>query len=248
MKKERRQEALQKFLYLIKQDLDREKKGAVGIENLAKAIAEAPKVDNAHHDISDKVYYMKSMLMYLEGARCKIENALADIEGRQRTNTAITQYMRYQRDKQGLPQTILKVPTWARDDCLNCGESTGSSSPDWNERDRGAGDGTSSNRPDTDFDEFSSEESEHTEEVFDETEDAKADLINAPSIGRCRVIYDYDSNMFDELTIRCGETINLHDKQEDGWWLGELNGVVGIFPATYVEMIAESVSDTSDKV
>ena len=31
-----------------------------------------------------------------------------------------------------------------------------------------------------------------------------------------------------------GDVINVHDKQEDGWWLGELNGTVGIFPATYV--------------
>ena len=102
-------QALQKFVFIIKQDLDREKKGAIGTENLAKAIAEDTKIDNAHHDISDKLYYIKSMFLYLEGARCKIENALADQEGRQRSNKTITQYMRYQRDKQGLPQTILKV-------------------------------------------------------------------------------------------------------------------------------------------
>lgn len=51
-------QALQKFLYLVNQDLEREKKGAIGIETLAKAIAEAPKIDNAHHDISDKLYYV----------------------------------------------------------------------------------------------------------------------------------------------------------------------------------------------
>lgn len=49
------------------------------------------------------------MLLYLEGTRCKVDNALADIEGRQRINNPITQYMRHQRDKQGFPQTILKV-------------------------------------------------------------------------------------------------------------------------------------------
>ena len=41
--------------------------------------------------------------------------------------------------------------------------------------------------------------------------------------------------MYDELTIRVGDVINIHDKQADGWWLGELGGTVGIFPATYVE-------------
>ena len=41
--------------------------------------------------------------------------------------------------------------------------------------------------------------------------------------------------MYDELTIHVGDIINIHDKQADGWWLGELHGTVGIFPATYVE-------------
>ena len=58
-----------------------------------------------------------------------------------------------------------------------------------------------------------------------------------PSIGQCRALYDYTANMYDELTIRTGDIINIHDKQEDGWWLGELKGQVGIFPATYVEDI-----------
>ncbi len=56
-------------------------------------------------------------------------------------------------------------------------------------------------------------------------------------IGRCRAIYDYTANMYDELTIRYGDVINVHDKQEDGWWLGECDGKIGIFPATYVETI-----------
>jgi hypothetical protein len=58
-----------------------------------------------------------------------------------------------------------------------------------------------------------------------------------PSIGQCNALYDYSANMYDELSIRVGDIINIHDKQEDGWWLGELRGQVGIFPATYVEDI-----------
>lgn len=34
-----------------------------------------------------------------------------------------------------------------------------------------------------------------------------------------------------------GDLIEVHAKQEDGWWLGALNHKVGIFPATYVEEI-----------
>ena len=39
--------------------------------------------------------------------------------------------------------------------------------------------------------------------------------------------------------LMCGHlrSISDHNKQVDGWWLGELKGQVGIFPATYVEDI-----------
>ena len=57
----------------------------------------------------------------------------------------------------------------------------------------------------------------------------------SPGLGRCRVLYDYTANLYDELSIKVGDVINIHDKQADGWWLGELQGQVGIFPATYVE-------------
>ncbi len=58
-----------------------------------------------------------------------------------------------------------------------------------------------------------------------------------PSIGQCHALYDYEANLYDELTIKAGDVINIHDKQADGWWLGEISGNIGIFPATYVEEI-----------
>ena len=56
-------------------------------------------------------------------------------------------------------------------------------------------------------------------------------------IGQCRAIYDYTANMYDELSIKYGDVINIHHKQEDGWWVGECDNRQGIFPATYVESI-----------
>ena len=89
------------------------------------------------------------------------------------------------------------------------------------------------------------------------------------AIGQCHVIYDYESRQPDELTIRQGTTsltastlpfpcssslfllllhqrcifsddvINIYDKQDDGWWLGELGGRVGVFPGSYVQDTTE---------
>ena len=39
------------------------------------------------------------------------------------------------------------------------------------------------------------------------------------------------------MIYRYGDVINIHHKQEDGWWVGECNDTTGIFPATYVETI-----------
>lgn len=35
-----------------------------------------------------------------------------------------------------------------------------------------------------------------------------------------------------------GDLIDVHIKQDDGWWVGAIKDRVGIFPATYVEEIA----------
>lgn len=34
-----------------------------------------------------------------------------------------------------------------------------------------------------------------------------------------------------------GDLIDVHIKQDDGWWVGAIKERVGIFPATYVEEI-----------
>jgi nostrin len=54
-------------------------------------------------------------------------------------------------------------------------------------------------------------------------------------IGRCKALYSYTPKLYDELELEPGDIIEIHTKQEDGWWLGKLNNNIGIFPATYVE-------------
>lgn len=57
-------------------------------------------------------------------------------------------------------------------------------------------------------------------------------------LGRCKALYNYTPKLYDELELNPGDIIEVHAKQEDGWWLGALRNQVGIFPATYVEEIA----------
>lgn len=57
-------------------------------------------------------------------------------------------------------------------------------------------------------------------------------------LSRCKALYSYTPKLYDELELTPGDIIEVHVKQEDGWWLGALGNHVGIFPATYVEEFA----------
>jgi CD2-associated protein len=54
---------------------------------------------------------------------------------------------------------------------------------------------------------------------------------------RARVLYDYDAEQPDELTIRVNDVIENVTPAEPGWFCGKLRGVVGYFPDNYVERI-----------
>ena len=71
MNQERRRENLARCLRIIRSDIEREKKGKAGVENLAKALQETPKFGNedSQQDVLEKLQHMKSMLTYLEATR-----------------------------------------------------------------------------------------------------------------------------------------------------------------------------------
>lgn len=58
----------------------------------------------------------------------------------------------------------------------------------------------------------------------------------------CRAIYDYEPSGSDELAFQEGQVIRIlrkvvHDDVDDGWWEGEIDGQVGIFPSLMVEAL-----------
>ncbi|KAK9500523.1 hypothetical protein O3M35_001771 [Rhynocoris fuscipes] len=225
MNRDRRKQALINLLQLIRADLERERRGKVGVENLARALKQTPTFasEDSQQNVHDKLHHMRSMLTYLEAARYKVQSALAELEGGSAVSHPLAGHIHVTRDRQGYQQSVLKVPHWVHNETLDLS----SEYSDW--VDRGTADGTSV-QPDSDFDEFSSQGSE---------KDFETSVIKVPEATpqRCKALYNYTANLYDELTLNPGDIINIHDKQPDGWWLGELNGVVGIFPATYVEEI-----------
>lgn len=52
---------------------------------------------------------MKSMLTYLEGARYKVHNALAELDSKPKSGHPLATHITITRDKAGLQQSVLKV-------------------------------------------------------------------------------------------------------------------------------------------
>jgi len=116
MNRERRREALAKFLRVVKSDIDRETKGMGGVENLAKALQETPKFggEESQQDVQEKLQHMRSMLTFLEATRFKVLNSLLEMEGRPRIHHPLSAYLEMAKDKNGLIKTRLKIPYWSR--------------------------------------------------------------------------------------------------------------------------------------
>lgn len=316
MNRERRKQSLVKLLQLIRQDLDRERRSRNSLKGFSQTFE--PNVEG-NQNIADKLYHIRSMLTYLEGARYKLQSALFELDHKPRSSHPLAQHIQITRDRTGLQTSVLKVPLWLkneqeedddgqesstnggcsgsdvggdRGECLDIKNDTlikhmaqkygrveedhyssnksnkvitspEENGPTW---DRGVADGVS-NQPDSDFDEFSSQDEEedrsvasgiershhsnghhvHNAHVTGSSAEDTADNGSANNsgvqstsvvVGRCRALFNYTPKLYDELELQPGDILDIHIKQEDGWWLGALRGQVGIFPATYVEEIA----------
>ncbi|XP_026674604.1 uncharacterized protein LOC108631330 isoform X2 [Ceratina calcarata] len=249
MNRERRKQALVRVLHLIRQDLERERRGREGLETLHRAFVATPAfaADESTQNVTEKLHHMRSMLLYLEAAKYKVGGTLAEVEGSKRGKHPFAEYILVSRDKQGLQQSVLKIPSWAKNESfeiqteedddieVRLAKDHDAVSRQW--VDRTAGDGNSENPPDeddfSDFDEFSSQSEDNNNQDVDTVETS----VKPDGTEQCRAIYQYSANLNDELSLSPGDLITVHQKQPDGWWIGECKGRTGIFPATYVQVI-----------
>eukprot|EP01087_Luapelamoeba_hula_P008905 TRINITY_DN2266_c1_g1_i1.p1 TRINITY_DN2266_c1_g1~~TRINITY_DN2266_c1_g1_i1.p1 ORF type:complete len:505 (+),score=129.05 TRINITY_DN2266_c1_g1_i1:107-1621(+) len=64
-----------------------------------------------------------------------------------------------------------------------------------------------------------------------------------------KALYAYNSVEDTEISFNAGDLINVTFKDESGWWEGELNGRVGVFPSNHVEVLpTTSSSNTSTSI
>ncbi|XP_064647417.1 nostrin-like isoform X3 [Lineus longissimus] len=221
MDKERRIYALRTYLYYLEADIEREQKGREGVEKLLDVYRNKPNYGDTEtqDDVKNKLAGLNATMNFLEAGKYKITSAMAAANGEPKPEYTFAQYIERTKDKQGLPQSILRVPPALR------GETPGFRST-YNvpgSRPPAVGRQVDSMYDEDEFDNY-------------DGDDFGADGADGhAAIGECQALYDYQGTQPDELTIHAGDIIRLEHKEGDGWWHGELNGQRGIFPATYVK-------------
>ncbi|XP_064455210.1 nostrin-like isoform X2 [Ornithodoros turicata] len=224
MQPDRRRQALEALLQMLMRDLETERKGKQGVENLAKVFQESPKFGSADAQIkvNENLKQLRLMLAFLEASRHKVQCVLMGLESRPRPHHPLAAHLELRRDRHGLPQTVLKVPPWVgmrEADVIPESPVTDDRSVKRSPSgEREPADGW----PDT---------------STDTEDDAEQRLCLGADGGlhQCRALYDYSPQQDDELPLNVGDIITLHTKTEEGWWYGEVGGTCGLFPATYVE-------------
>eukprot|EP01135_Chromosphaera_perkinsii_P006897 Nk52_evm52s621 gene=Nk52_evmTU52s621 len=71
-------------------------------------------------------------------------------------------------------------------------------------------------------------------EHYGQVEDVAAEVEQGGEI-IARAMHDYDPVNEGDLELREGDTVKVLEKVNEGWWKGEFNGEIGMFPANYVE-------------
>lgn len=61
----------------------------------------------------------------------------------------------------------------------------------------------------------------------------------ANAVLKAKVIYEYKAENPDELHLNVGDVIVVLDQnlEDVGWWKGDLNGKIGVFPDNFVELM-----------
>ncbi|ELR15570.1 SH3 domain containing protein [Acanthamoeba castellanii str. Neff] len=70
-----------------------------------------------------------------------------------------------------------------------------------------------------------------------------ADIL---ACGKVVALFDFTGDNDKKISFKRGDTINVLQKlQEEGWWEGELNGQVGLFPSNYVRLVEMNTTPAS---
>ncbi|XP_028846652.1 nostrin isoform X1 [Denticeps clupeoides] len=227
---ERRRDAVTAKLQRLESHIAKTRKDHEGLEKILKTSSENPSAkDDLSTEESEQLLDETTLkLDLLEVTHCKLSAVIAELEGKPKHLHRFSDSVTKWKDKDCEHSTVqLPRPVKTKKRPLRSRQATRRSvmykGPVKNgpsEEAQPPGDpGPARRRADTNSSVGSDE---------GEAEDMA-------SVGRCRALYDFTSERDDELRMKEGDTIDIFQKGDDGWWFGALNGQRGHFPSTYVE-------------
>ncbi|XP_026073229.1 nostrin [Carassius auratus] len=240
MGKDRRKDAIRTKLQRLEDCITKAKSDREGLEKMVKVYREQPNFSNQKNLEETEQSLDEAILKLdlLEATHCKLTQSLAEIEGkpksRHRFSDSITKWKEKDCEHSVVqlsrPVRIKKTPFRSRQSMrssvINKSALT-NQSPD-----------PTSEEPSTettDVMHYNTDEQQSgpvNGSVSESEEDKGSELC---SVGRCKALYSFTSEREDELNINEGDVLDIFQKDDTGWWFGELNGQRGHFPSTYVE-------------
>ncbi|XP_043104072.1 nostrin isoform X2 [Puntigrus tetrazona] len=236
MGKDRRRDGIRTKLQRLEDCIAKTKSDREGLEKMVKAYTEQPNFSNQKNLEETEQSLDEAILKLdlLEATHCKLTHSLAEIESKPKSKHRFSDSITKWKEKDGehsvvqlsRPVRIKKTPFRSRQSMRSA--AINKSAP-------------TAQTPDTTAEEPSAEtagvahnntDGQQSGPVNGSTSESEEDK---GSLGRCKALYSFTSEKEDELNINEGDVLDIFQKDDTGWWFGELNGRRGYFPSTYVK-------------
>ncbi|XP_033022421.1 nostrin isoform X1 [Lacerta agilis] len=218
IEKERRQASIKAKVLRVQKDLEKALQDKTGLERMLNAYTESPQFSDAknQNDITEQLDETSLKVILLQANHFKLATVLAEIE---------------QMPKPVEPWNC--ISKWKEKDCVHHSVAITCPVKKKHFKQTLSTEATSEEGINRSCPPVAVSNSKPTT-----LPPENGDLV----YGTCTALYDYHAEREDELCLNKGDVIEIHQKEEDGWWYGSLNGKIGIFPATYVEELIPSTT------
>jgi len=235
MEETRRRLALESKIKKVERQLFAERKARKGLSRLNSVYTDNPSFSDqsTQQDVGFQLLHANSVINLLEVSVFRLNEAISKVGHYTPTHHQLSKYIEERKDKQGIIVATLRVPLESEpiynednDDYMPASEYTPS------EYNMGSEYRSSIN---TSYDNHYMDDDDDFDDVDPDFEDLTgSNNQDYEAVDQCMADYEYTATEKDELSILPGDTITVILRHDDGWWKGELNGKIGLFPSSYV--------------
>lgn len=112
MNYDRRRNGLETKIKMLSDTLEKQKKTKAGVESLFEAYSETPDYcsEEGQQDVATQLEHANAIINSLTASLCKVQGALAGLNGQSKPHVWLMTYIQTTKDKQGMLQSVLRIP------------------------------------------------------------------------------------------------------------------------------------------